>query len=142
MTILVREEYLNATKGYSFGDSGEPYEAFTDDTGRLYKSLQGEYGKASNVYVDTTSGPVRHVGWAFTKRMRYEDARDNSEGSYYLREVWVTLYEPCEADDPRASVTHHRSGAITRHPFRQLDIGAHRAALAREKAGKRYDRTR
>lgn len=131
MSILIREEYVNATKGHLLGDSGEPYEPFTDDLGRLFKSLQSEFGKVgSKVYVDTTQG-VKHVGWCFVKRMRYEDARDNSERSFYIREVWVTLFEPCEADDPSASVTRHRDGSITKYPFRQLDIEAHRQAQRR-----------
>ena len=125
MSILIREEFINVDKHAQFGET-EPYEPFTDDIGRLFSSLRREYGRASKVYVDLTTGGVRHVGWSFSKRMKYEDARNNSADSYYQREVWVTLYESCDPTDPRACTTTARNGAITRHPFKQLDIDAYR----------------
>jgi len=129
MEILVSETFCNATKNAQFGES-EPYEPWTDDVGKLFADYRREYGRASKVYVDTTSG-AQHVGWCFSKRMKYEDARDDSSESYYDRQVWVTLYATCEIEDSRAVVTRHRNGAETRHPYRQLDIEAYRRALRR-----------
>jgi hypothetical protein len=124
--LLIREEYTNVTEGYRFGDSGEPTETWTDDIGKLFCELRREYGRASKVYIDTQSGTVHHIGWTFTKRMKYEDARDDSERSYYVREIWVTLYEPCEVDDRRACISKEPNGAVTRHPFARLDIDEYR----------------
>jgi hypothetical protein len=114
MTILIREEYTNVTKNCRFGDSGEPHEAFTDDIGVLFRDLKREYGKANNVYIDTKS--VRHIGWTFTKRMKYEDARTDTPKDHYIREVWVT----------QACISHGPNGAVTRHPFTQMDIDDYR----------------
>src|SRR5690349_1061643 len=116
LSVLVREEYTNASKHCRFGDSGEPSEVWTDDIGRLFRDLRSEYGKASKFYVDGKGGKVQHVGWTFQKRMRYEDARQNRPEDYYIREVWVTLYESCDLDDP-AHVVTRRNGAVTHHPF-------------------------
>jgi hypothetical protein len=127
MTILVSETFCNATKRAQFGET-EPYEPWTDDVGKLFADYRREFGRAGKVYVDTMHG-AQHVGWCFRKRMKYEDARDNSDESYYDREVWVTLYESCAIDDPQAVVTRHRDGAETRHPYRDLDIEAHRRAV-------------
>ena len=93
MALMVSEEYVNTTKGYRFGEA-EPYEAYTDDTGRLFRDMRREYGRCiSSVYVDR-NGKTERVGWVFSKRMKYEDARGNDrERDYYTREVWVTLHE-------------------------------------------------
>lgn len=97
MTLLIQENFINATKHHSFGDCSEPYEAFTDDIGRLYRSLASEYGRCvSKVYLDTASKGTVAIGWVFQKQMPYEDVPKEC----YLREVWVTLFEPCELDDP------------------------------------------
>jgi hypothetical protein len=98
--MLIRETFINQTKGYRFGDSGW-YEAYTDDVGKLFRSMQREYGRcASSVYIDPPDGgnPIR-TGWVFEKRMKYEDARGNDqERDYYVREVWVQLAD---------TVVHH-----------------------------------
>jgi len=89
-SLFIHEEYVNATEGYRFGDSGdEPYEAYTDNIGDLFRSLQRENGRCTGkVYVDTVDGKPITVGWVFQKRMQYEDSQDT-----YLREVWVTLHD-------------------------------------------------
>lgn len=96
MALYVSESYVNATKGYEFGESG-PQEAYTDDPGELFRALRREYGRCiGKVYVDDRSGDpalVRAVGWVFVKRMRYEDARPGDPDPTYLREVWVTLHD-------------------------------------------------
>lgn len=90
--IWIEETFINKDKGYRFGDSGV-YESFTDDKGKLFKSLQKEYGRCvSRVYVDQKEGPPKQIGWVFEKKMQYEDARNNKPESFYMREVWVSLY--------------------------------------------------
>lgn len=88
--MKVSEVYINATRGYRFGES-EPYEPYTDNIGKLFLSYQREFGRCtSKVYVDTDHGP-KAIGWVFVKKMRYEDAR--SKNDTYVREVWVTVHE-------------------------------------------------
>lgn len=83
-----REQYINQTKGYSFGDGGFMN---TDDTvGQLYRYLRSEYGKATKMYRDREDHPPHQVGWVFTKRMEYEDYRGKGD-RYYIREVWVEV---------------------------------------------------
>lgn len=91
--LYVSEVFINGTKGYQFGESGI-YEAYTDDIGKLFRSMQKEYGRCiGKVYIDTKDEKAHTIGWVFSKRMKYEDARDNSPDSFYTREVWVTLHE-------------------------------------------------
>ena len=76
----------------AFGET-EPYEPFTDDIGKLFRSLQKEYGRCeSQVYADLPDRKVLAHGWVFVKRMRYEDARGHEPTDYYIREVWVRLH--------------------------------------------------
>lgn len=85
--LLIQETFENADREVIFGESGI-YEPYTDDVSRLYRSLRSEYGRCTgHVYVDLRDGGVAAVGWAFLKRMQYEDSKDT-----YLRKVWVTLY--------------------------------------------------
>ena len=94
--MLICEDHVNATKGYGLGKSS-PYEAFTDDTGELFRHGQQEFGKCvSSVYVDT-GGKKRRIGWVFQKSRRYEDT-----GERYIHEVWVTLY-----DAPPTQLRHY-----------------------------------
>lgn len=90
--MYISETFVNETKGYRFGETG-PFEAWTDDKGKLFRSLRQEYGRCTGrVYVDT-DGKTKPVGWVFEKRMKYEDARGNDrEQDYYTRSVWVTLH--------------------------------------------------
>jgi len=68
--MLIQETFTNETDGYNFGES-EPYEPYTDDIGKLFKSFQREYGRCtSKMYVDTPEG-TKAIGWVFTKRMQY-----------------------------------------------------------------------
>lgn len=99
-TILyAREEYVNATNEYRYGDSGVPQECYTNDTGRLYRSLAREFGRCTGkVYVDTESRGTIAVGWVFVKRCEYEGQRRRGTPETYLREVWVTLYERLDDD--------------------------------------------
>lgn len=89
MNMLISESFVNATKGYHLGEESEPYEAFTDDVGKLFRSLMREYGRCvSSVYVDTKNGKSKRIGWVFQKRMKYEDCDET-----FIREVWVTLHD-------------------------------------------------
>ena len=87
MPIKIRESFVNATKGYRYGDDGW-YKPFTDNLGELYRSLQREYGRCiGRVYIDMRAdgkaGPVP-VGWVFVQRRSYDDSPET-----YLRETWV-----------------------------------------------------
>jgi hypothetical protein len=120
--MLISETFINATKGYQFGNS-EPYEPFTDDTGRLFRSLQREYGRCqSRVYIDTKNG-TKAIGWVFSKVMTYEDARADwsKDQREYVREVWVNLYDECEHGDPaELSKTHGRERCATGLKYHEL----------------------
>ena len=87
--IVMREQWVNQTEGCLLGDS-DWYEAYTDDEGELFRSLQKEYGRCiSKVYVDQVNEPLnpKKVGWVFLKKVEYSDVR----GQYFLRETWVEL---------------------------------------------------
>lgn len=91
MSIWIKESFINRTRGGIFGET-EPFEAWTDDLGKLYRSFVKEYGRCiSKVYVDQKQGPPKAVGWVFLKRMKYEDSRSNTPEDYYIREVWVSV---------------------------------------------------
>lgn len=120
--LLIRETFVNDTEHHQFGES-DPHEPFTADPKRLFAELRKEYGRPSSMYADKTDGSAEQVGWVFSKRMRYEDARGNDpEKDFYTRSVWVHLYASCKPDDPRATVTEAANGAVTRHPFRTLGV--------------------
>ena len=87
--IVMREQWVNQTEGHMLGDS-DWYEAYTDDEGELFRSLQKEYGRCiSKVYVDQVNEPLnpKKVGWVFLKKVEYSDVR----GQYFLRETWVDM---------------------------------------------------
>ena len=85
--LWIKEEFSNATKGYSFSHC-DAYETSFDNAGALFRSLQSEYGRCtSRVYIDTKTG-TKAIGWVFEKRMQYEDSKE-----YYTHEVWVTVLD-------------------------------------------------
>ena len=106
--LQIRETYVNATKGYQFGEE-DWYEPFTQDRGKLFASLQKEYGKAARMYADIPRPDAVHLpfpavpiserrlfiaeaqGWVFSRRELYEGARGKSDADYYTREVWVQV---------------------------------------------------
>ena len=97
--MLIHETYTNETEGYIIGDSGY-FEPFTDDVGKLFKSLQKEYGKCvSKVYVDDSNDPRKAIpiGWVFEKLTEYSDSKEK-----YLQSVWVTLHN----SRPRTTIHH------------------------------------
>ncbi len=85
--ILASEDYVNATEGHRTGDSGGPYETFTDHVGTLYRAFRKEYGRCVGSVHVTQGGKDKRVGWIFHKRVKYDDCAET-----YLREVWITLH--------------------------------------------------
>jgi len=84
--IVMREQWVNATEGHLCGDS-DWYEAYTDDEGELFRSLQKEYGRCTGkVYVDMPRQEAWPIGWVFIKKVEYEDVHE-----YFLRETWVEM---------------------------------------------------
>jgi hypothetical protein len=93
--MLISETFVNLDKGIRYSET-VPYEPWTHDPGRLFKTLQREYGRCTgHVYVDK-DGNTLAVGWVFMKRVPYDDCADT-----YLREVWITCYHAIE------TTTHH-----------------------------------
>jgi len=89
--LYAQESFVNATKGYRFGDS-DPYETYCETPGELYRAMRREDGRCiGRVYQDDANGVAKAIGWVFVSRQRYEDARGNDPDDYYLREVWVTV---------------------------------------------------
>lgn len=127
MALLVSETFINATKGYRFGDA-EPYEPWTDDLSRLFNDYRKEYGAPSKVYVDGKDGGAVHVGWCFTKRVPYED----DAKQFYQREVWVSFYTPCAPENEMAVVKRTNSGRIIREPFRPVTVAEARKLEGQE----------
>ena len=95
--MLIKETWLEVKEEKSpdgidrraicLGES-DLYEPFTDDTGKLFRSLQREYGKCvSKMYIDTATGS-KSIGWVFEKKVKYQDCN-----KYYLQETWVELHE-------------------------------------------------
>lgn len=83
----------NNERGYRLGDS-QPYETFTEDLGRLFKSCQKEHGRCtSTIYVDTSEpNKPKKIGWVFEKK--------NPDGPGLIQ-VWVTIWK----DPPVKHVT-------------------------------------
>lgn len=108
--LTVRCTYINKTKGHIFGEDPEPQVAFTNDRGRLFRDMQKEYGRCTGkVYRTLADGTNTVIGYAFEKKMKYEDHRPWSRGDcYYTREVWVEIgvvdSEPEEDDEPDAAL--------------------------------------
>ena len=95
--MLIRETWVNKTKGHQCGDSGL-YEPFTDDIGKLFRCLQKEFGKCvSAMYIDKGNS-AQKIGWVFEKKMKYEDCKE-----YYIQETWVELHE----QKPDVVTTNH-----------------------------------
>jgi hypothetical protein len=93
-----QEIYIDADRHVRLGDSGIQ-EAFTDTPGALFRALRAEYGRCTGkVRIDTLSQGTVAIGWVFEKRVRYRGCSPD----IYTQEVWVTLFEPCELDDPLA----------------------------------------
>lgn len=99
--LRVKITLVNETKNAQFGywppDNPEfgPYE----DVSTLYKDMKNEWGgRVTKMFRDTRTGPVQ-VGWVFSKRMRYEDARTNRPDDFYTRQAWVEVIADDQSTD-------------------------------------------
>lgn len=82
------ETFVNATKGYQWGDSGWQ-ETYCETRGELFRAAQSEHGRCiSTMYRDGADGEAIPVGWVFAKRKQYEDCEET-----YLAETWVEVRE-------------------------------------------------
>ena len=83
-TLLIQETHVDRDADAIVGEC-DPYAPWTDNIGRLFKSLQREYGRCvSKAYIDPDA---RHIGWVFIKRQRYERSSKT-----YIAETWITTY--------------------------------------------------
>ena len=88
MSLWAKEQQVNRTENYSFGEA-RPYETRFNLPGELYRACLGEFGRCiGKVHIDKTNGETWHIGWVFLKRSNYEDT-----GEPYLVETWVTVHE-------------------------------------------------
>jgi hypothetical protein len=86
--LWVSEAFVDRERDIRFGET-DPYESFTADPGRLFKSCQREYGRCTGkVYIDTKNGKAMAIGWVFLGKDKYQDCNRS-----YLREVWITLHD-------------------------------------------------
>jgi|SRR5262245_26684676 len=114
--IYTHEVYVNRSAEMRYGES-EIEESFTDDVGTLYRALQREYGRCTGkVYITTKTEEAVPIGWTFQKREKYGDYGNTKDT--YLQEVWVTLFAPCDIEDPRCLSQGGRPIAFR---YRRLD---------------------
>lgn len=97
--MYMQEDYVEYSERYPngirTGNSGI-YEAFTDDTSKLYRTCMKEYGRCiGTVRVDPDG---KKVGWIFVRRTKYPDSSKT-----YLQQTWISLYDSPE------KVTRERS---------------------------------
>lgn len=107
--MLIRETFVNATRGYQYGDTGW-YEPFTDNRARLFLALQREYGRCiSKMYCEPDG---KQVGWVFEKKVEWGDCK----GEYYTQETWVEIAtdhldfnEAIETLEAKGRITNYQS---------------------------------
>ena len=95
MSYVVRVQLVNEDERVQFSDFEDPY--LGDETpGEIFRACRSEYGRCeSKIFQDYKDGSIKHVGWYFRSRQRYEDT-----GEPYLRGAWVTLYREVEPERP------------------------------------------
>ena len=90
--MYIEEQYVEYSErfpsGIRAGDSGI-YEAFTNDTGKLYRTCVKEYGRCIGAVRVDPDG--KKVGWVFVKRTKCLDSSET-----YLQETWISLYDSLE----------------------------------------------
>lgn len=121
--LVINESFIDVTTETRLGDSGW-YEPFTDDVGRLYRSLQSEYGRCTgHVYIDTGDGETVPVGWVFVGRVEYDGAGDCGFlcDRTYLREVWVSVGERDDESEDRGVYPYD----VKRHESTRKPHGMH-----------------
>ena len=103
-STVLRESSVNATEGHMIGEDSQPIEdtifADVDNLrGELYHFGLREYGRCiGKVYVDAEDG-VRHVGYVFQSRRKYEDCDET-----YLHETWLSVERVTRTADIREGV--------------------------------------
>lgn len=92
--LQVKETYVNRDTNIRFGET-DWYETWTDDRGKLFRSLRSEFGRCTGkMYADTATETLTDQGWIFLKRTPYggnslrSDAKDT-----YLQETWIQVRE-------------------------------------------------
>ncbi len=84
--MYVREEFVNKTENYVFGDTGI-YATRFESVKEIFRFALAEYGRCSgSIFIDTDEG-TQKIGWSFEKKIEYSDGKTT-----YVREVWVTLH--------------------------------------------------
>lgn len=85
--MLIKETWVNESKGHILSDSGL-YESYTDNIGELFKNCQRLYGRCiSGMFIDSTDGKNKKVGWVFEKLEKYQDANE-----YFKMHTWVEIH--------------------------------------------------
>ena|ERR1043166_338667 len=96
--MYIQETFINRTEDHII-DRTDVYLPWTGDKGKLFTSLQKEYGRCTGkVYVNTKDGKTKAIGWVFEGKDSYTDTKDT-----YIREVWVVLHKR----QPSKVVTHY-----------------------------------
>lgn len=86
--LWIDETWIDATQ-HAMIDHIPAYETFTNDKGKLYKSLARTYGRcAGKVYAERRDGSTDSIGWVFQKNSKYEDT-----GETYIAETWITVFK-------------------------------------------------
>jgi hypothetical protein len=68
------------------------------DVGKLFKSLQKEYGRCiSSLYKEVNNTDSIKIGWVFRKKEKYSDC-----DKFYIQDVWVELHEK----EPETTIQH------------------------------------
>jgi hypothetical protein len=85
---LIKTIHLNKKENCIYSEYDLPVEDSTiNNLTDLYKFGLKEYGKCtSKIYIDGKEGKVKHIGYVFLKKSKYEDCNE-----YFLMETWLTL---------------------------------------------------
>ena len=97
---------INTDKGELDTELADPklkgiiYNEYTEKTEKtvaeVFRDSRAAFGRCiSKVYVDRPNQPPLAQGWAFHKRLRYDDSDET-----YLCETWVSLFEDPEPRKP------------------------------------------
>jgi hypothetical protein len=117
--LYVEETHVDTKEDCRYWAS-EIEETDYESVGAIYRAMRSQYGRCvSKVYIDTMQNGVQATGWVFRGKV-VNDENPYREPYKYVREVWVSVYEECDPEDPRALV---RNKDGRRMPFRSKYIG-------------------
>jgi uncharacterized protein (DUF2461 family) len=69
--VLIQETYMDVDRNVRFDQ--EPYEAYTDDVSRLFRSLQREHGRCTGrVYISAQQDNARRMVAAWGGEERHD----------------------------------------------------------------------